>query len=143
MNDNRARRNEKIVSDLNEAKAADNHTDIVMDQIETSDAEREEKPGCGCLIAILAGMIAMYVLHIALPGRHEGIDHWIARQPTGKEFLAYCTFVVLPLSAFLWGGIYLFGKRFIQVLYWGFMCIIALTIVGYVIVIVGTLLGFK
>ncbi len=114
-----------------------------MDQFEKSDAEREERPGCGCFLVILAGIMAMYLLHIAIPGRNEGLDHWIARQPTGKEFLAYCTFVVLPLSAFLWGGFYLFGERFIQVLYWGFMCIAALAIVCCVIVIVGTLLGFK
>jgi hypothetical protein len=114
-----------------------------MDQFDNSDAGREERPGCGCFLVVLAGITTMYVLHIMLPGKHEAMNHWIARQPTGKEFLVYCTFVVVPLSAFLWGGIYLFGKRFVLVLYWGFMFIAALTIVGYVIVIVGALLGFK
>ena len=48
-----------------------------MDQFEKSDAERKERPGCGCFLVILAGVMAMYLLHIAVPGRSEGVNHWI------------------------------------------------------------------
>ena len=86
--------------------------------------------------------MAMYLLHIAIPGRNQ--DWTIGSHVSRLEKSSlHPTFVVLPLSAFLWGGFYLFGERFIQVLYWGFMCIAALAIVCCVIVIVGTLLGFK
>jgi hypothetical protein len=114
-----------------------------MDESGKGDAEREEKPGCGCFLVILTGITAMYVLHIVLPGKHEALNDWLARQPTWREFLGYCTFVVVPLSAFLWGGFYLFGGRFLRALCWGFLLIAALAIVGYVIVIVRLLLGFK
>ena len=113
-----------------------------MDQLEESDAERKERPGCGCFRH--SGW-----RYGDVPVAHSG--SWKARRSEpfgshasrlGKSSLRIAR-LLLFLSAFLWGGFYLFGKRFIQVLYWGLMCIAALAILGYVIVIVGTLLGFK
>jgi hypothetical protein len=103
----------------------------------------DDRPGCGCFLTILAGITVMYIMHISLPGRHEAIAHWIARQPTWWGFVRTWTFIVVPIAGFFGLGFYLFRGRFLEALFLAIKIIGVLVILGYVAVIVATLLGLR
>lgn len=121
---------------------------LVIDDVATAVDEQsgtvnsqEDRPGYGCFIAMLAALTLFYVMTIVVPGRRESLDRWIARRPTWREFLVTWTFVVVPLSALLWGGFYFFGERFLKALLFGVKLIVVVVIVSFIIAIVAMLLG--
>jgi hypothetical protein len=99
-----------------------------------------EKPGLGWFLAILAGITVMYLMYLLIPGRHEPWAKFIARQPTWGSFFRGWTFFVLPVSSFLWLGIYLFRGRFFDALSLAlkiFMAVLILLIIAMTLSVFG------
>jgi hypothetical protein len=71
-----------------------------------------EKPGLGWFLAILAGFTVLYLMYLLIPGRHEPMEKFLARQPTWGGFFRGWAFIVLPISSFLWLGFYIFRGQF-------------------------------
>lgn len=112
---------------------------IIEDHSEKpEDAEEEsEKPGLDSFLAILAGITVFYLMYLLIPGKHEPWAKFIARQPTWGSFFRGWIFIVLPISSFLWLGIYLLRGRFFTVL----SLAMKILMVGLILLIIAMILS--
>ena len=92
---------------------------IIEDHSENAENADEdaEKPGLGWFLAILAGITVMYLLHLLIPGRHEPMEKFIARQPTWGSFFRGWTSFVLPIASLLWIGFHFLSGTILRCIF--------------------------